>query len=419
MPDAGALARQAALAARVTGLLLASGQTTERVALAVDRLAAHFGIEITILPAWGETILRATGAGANTAEFVAVAPAGVDMRKVTATMRLVDAFCDGRADLAATEGGLAAVAGLPPIPLLRFAALAGAGAAALAIVFGAVRLPEIMLIAALGATGAVLRRWLAGRTTNLFVQPLSAALLAGVVAAIALRLAPAAISSLTPLCPCMILVPGPHLLNGALDLIRGRLPLGTARVVYAGLTILMICIGLLLGLALGGASLPADAPGGIVPLASDVVPAGIAVLAYGTFFSMPWRMLPIPVAVGMVAHAVRWALVVPAHASPVLGAFCACLLVGTVMTPVADRLHLPFAGCAFACVVSLIPGVYLFRAAGSMAALVGLGDAAPPGVLVGAATEAVTASMILVAIAAGLLVPKLVLGRINWRLSQK
>ena len=39
------------------------------------------------------------------------------------------------------------------------------------------------------------------------------------------------------------------------------------------------------------------------------------------------------------------------------------------MTPIADYLRLPFAGLAFASVVSLIPGVFLFRMAGGMVEL--------------------------------------------------
>ena len=39
------------------------------------------------------------------------------------------------------------------------------------------------------------------------------------------------------------------------------------------------------------------------------VAAGCAVAAFGTFFSMPWRLLPFPISVGMLAHAARWALI--------------------------------------------------------------------------------------------------------------
>ncbi len=41
----------------------------------------------------------------------------------------------------------------------------------------------------------------------------------------------------------MVLVPGPHLLNGAIDFARTRVALGIARLVYAGLIVLMICAG--------------------------------------------------------------------------------------------------------------------------------------------------------------------------------
>lgn len=401
--------RDIGLLSRVVGLLFANGQTTERVVRAVTSLATRFGARVIVLPGWGETILRISDDGGIRSDFVAVTPSGVDMRKVAGTIALVADFCDGRRDHAEVEAALDAIAGLPPIAVARFAVLAAAGAAALAVVFGAMRLPELLLIAMTAGAGAVLRRWLARMTGNLFVQPLAAALLAGLVGAVALRYGAGQFSSLAALCPCMVLVPGPHLLNGTLDLVRGRLPLGAVRMAYAGLTVLVICVGLLLGLTIGGASLPVDAPTVAVPLAFDVLAAGVAVLAYGTFFAMPWRMLPIPVVIGMGAHALRWSLIDVAHASPALGAFGACLLVGILMTPIADRLRLPFAGCAFASTVSLIPGVFLFRMSGILVDIVGAGGAAPPSLMAEAVADGVTALMILVAMAAGLIIPKLLM----------
>src|SRR5258708_39606686 len=101
----------------------------------------------------------------------------------------------------------------------------------------------------------------------------------------------------------MVLVPGPHLLNGSIDLARVRIALGAARIGYASVIILMICAGLLIGLSLGGATLPISEPSYPVPLVYDVIAAGVAVAAFGTFFSIPWGILPIPVLIGMLPHA--------------------------------------------------------------------------------------------------------------------
>jgi hypothetical protein len=56
-----------------------------------------------------------------------------------------------------------------------------------------------------------------------------AALIAGIVAAIAASLHEPIATALVAFCPCMVLVPGPHLLNGAIDLVRTRIALGIAR----------------------------------------------------------------------------------------------------------------------------------------------------------------------------------------------
>jgi uncharacterized membrane protein YjjB (DUF3815 family) len=232
-------------------------------------------------------------------------------------------------------------------------------------------------------------------------------LFAGVIGAIAVRLQFASVLRLVAVCPCMVLVPGPHFLNGMIDLTRARIALGAARVLYAGLITVIICTGLLLGLALGGVSLPASGPSHFVPLGYDVIAAGIAVAAYGTFFSMPWRMLPIPIVIGMLAHASRWGAISVAGASAETGALVACLVVGVIITPIADRVQLPFAGLAFASVVSLIPGVFLFRMAGGMVDLVTLGPQAPQELLVQVVADATTAVLIILAMSFGLIFPKM------------
>ena len=215
----------------------------------------------------------------------------------------------------------------------------------------------------------------------------------------------------------MVLVPGPHVLNGALDLINGRIQLGAARLIYAGLIIVATSTGLLLGLALLGVSLPVDAPGRAVPLWQDVIAAGVAVAAYSVFFSTPLTMLPWPVAVGMLAHALRWAAIALLGSGAAAGAFVACLVVGLMLTPVARRRHMPFAAIGFAAVVSMLPGVFLFRMASGLVQLAE-GSHTTLELISATTADGMIAVTIILAMSFGLIVPKLVIDHLSERATQ-
>jgi uncharacterized membrane protein YjjB (DUF3815 family) len=122
---------------------------------------------------------------------------------------------------------------------------------------------------------------------------------------------------------------------------------------------------------------------------------------------MPWRLLPFPIAVGMLAHAARWALMSLAGAHVAAGALAACMLVSIIVTPVADRLHLPFAALAFSAVVSMMPGFFLFRAASSLLALISVGPHAPADLLTSIVTNGATAFLIILAMTFGLILPRM------------
>jgi uncharacterized membrane protein YjjP (DUF1212 family) len=388
-------------------LLFANGQTTERMVAAVEQLADALGVQATVFPRWGELTVRIDDNTGSRYEIIAVEPLGVDMSKVAATMSVIDKVCAGRMDGEAARSALEAVTRFPPVSVARFALLTAAGAAALGVIFGTAHLTSLVLIALSAGAGACLRRWLARISRNPFVQPFCAALLAGAVGAIAVRLQLSSVLRLVAVCPCMVLVPGPHFLNGTIDLARARIALGASRIGYASLITLMICTGLFLGLSFGGVTLPVSGPSYPVPLGYDVIAAGVAVAAYGTFFAMPWRMLPIPIVIGMFAHAARWGTISVVGASIETGALVACLVVGTIITPIADRLRLPFAAFAFASVVSLIPGVFLFRMAGGMVDLVTLGPQTPQELVVQMVADGTTAILIILAMTFGLIVPKM------------
>ena len=400
-------------------LLFVNGQTTERTVEASEQFAVALGFRATLFPRWGELMLRIQQDAGSRSEIVAAEPSGMDMNKVSATMIAIEKICEGRMDAAGVRSALESITRLPAVSIARFALFAAAGAAALGVIFGAAHLLTLVLIALSAGAGACLRRWLAGMSRNLFVQPFCAALLAGAVGAIAFRLHLSSVLRLVALCPCMVLVPGPHFLNGMIDLARARITLGAARIAYALLITVMICAGLLLGLALGGVSLPASGPLHAAPLGYDIVAAGIAVAAYGTFFAMPWRMLPIPILIGVLAHAFRWEAIYVAGTGAEIGALVACLVVGVIITPIADRMRLPFAGLAFASVVSLIPGVFLFRMAGGMVDLVGLGAKAPQELSNQVVADGTTALLIILAMSFGLIFPKMCIQNLTRSLPQR
>jgi len=405
------LTREGVLAtvAVAAAVLLKNGQTTERVVLAAERLGRALGLPLKVHPHWGELAVHVEGTPFS--EMIPATPLAVDMGKVLAGTKIVDDVCGGRMSGMAARAALEAIERLPPASTARFILFAALGGSSLGVIFGTLDLASLLLIALAAGSGAVLRRGLASLGQNPFAQPLCAATLAGVIGALATRFHLAEAPDLVTLCPGMVLIPGPHILNGAIDFARARIVLGMARLAYSGLTVLMICTGLLVGLTVGGEALPVATSSLAVPLGLDVVAAGFAVAAFGTFFSMPWRLLPVPIALGIVAHAARWALISVAGAPVAAGALGACILAGVLVTPIVDRLHLPFAALAFCAVVSMMPGVFLFRAADGLVRLVSAGDSAPTEMLADTVANGVTAFLVIVAMTFGLILPRMLFER--------
>ncbi|MDX6527600.1 MAG: hypothetical protein QOI43_3111, partial [Gaiellales bacterium] len=202
-------------------VLYVNGQATDQTVAATERLGSALGLRADLMPRWGELKLLSGETDGGRIRQVAANPTGVDMDRVASTMRAIDDIEAGRLAPEAALKAIGAISRAPPAPLWLFTLAAAAGAVALSVIFGVQHLLPAVLIFVSAAAGAILRRALAQYSANLFIQQFSAALLAGVIGALAVRYQLSSSLRLVMVCPCMILMPGPHILNGALDLING------------------------------------------------------------------------------------------------------------------------------------------------------------------------------------------------------
>ena len=380
-------------------LLHDNGQSTDMTLIAVNRLNRGLGISCTVIPSWASMVVLGA---APQARVSPTKPVGVNMRRVAAAMRVIDHAEDGPLDRRRLRHALTDAAGQGSSSAVAFTVACATGAAALSVVFGANDVRTIALIAVSAAIGGAFRRALGRLGTDAPVQVFTAAIVAGLGGAIAAHLGHGETVGLAAVCPAMVLVPGPDILNGALDLLASRIVLGLARLGFATLVLAAIAAGLVVGLRFGGQTLPLSSVDVRVGFFADVLAAGVAAASYPVYFSMPYRMIGWPVAAGMVAHAVHWWAITVWHASLASAALVSCLVVGTALAPIAYRLRMPFTAIGFAAVVALVPGMYVFR---TLAGLVQLAGGASQPLLNTTVSNGAIATLVVAGMAVGLAVP--------------
>lgn len=277
--------------------------------------------------------------------------------------QILDDVRRGDLDAAAALARLGQVeAGTPRHPVWLVALLLGGAAASFGHLLGADH--TAALVAAVAASlGYLARQVLGGRQVSLLALPLVAALVGAVLGGLAIRLGWTRSPELVLVVPALMVVPGPHLINGFLDLLDNHVPMSLFRLGLAGAILLSAGLGLLLGIEL---TIPSrsltEHPGGAnhLNLVSDMLLAGIATCGFAVFYNVPWRNLWMVASGGIAGHGIRF-LALQAGARPEAAAFVGGLTVGAVSAWMASRSRSPIAVIGFAGAVTMIPGLSLFR----------------------------------------------------------
>jgi uncharacterized membrane protein YjjP (DUF1212 family) len=281
----------------------------------------------------------------------------------------------------------------------------GVGAASLARLLGADTGAVVVAGLATGL-GLLARQELGRRHFSLLVLPLTAALIGAVLGGLAIRLGFTQTPGLVLIVPALMLVPGPHLINGMLDLIDNYLPMSMARLGLAGGILLASALGIVLGVELTlPDSLPPDqgANVGHLNLASDVVLAGIVTCGFAVFYNTAWQHVVMAAVGGMAGHGLRF-LALEAGCRLEAATFLGGLAVGVVSGWMARSGKTPVAVIAFAGAVTMMPGLQIYRALGGAVQLARLTNETAPAAMAGTLGNASQACLVVSGLALGLIV---------------
>jgi uncharacterized membrane protein YjjB (DUF3815 family) len=138
--------------------------------------------------------------------------------------------------------------------------------------------------------------------------------------------------------------------------------------------------------------------------------AGVAVLGFAMVFSVPRRTLPGIVALAVMAHLVR-SLGLEIGAALPVASFAAAVLVGLSAAVVAPRTNQATPIYAFAPVIPLIPGAYMFDALTGVLELTSGTEPDTAAIVDAAVVNGSIATLTVIALAVGTISPTLLVGR--------
>lgn len=402
------LIRRSGTVLRIGRLALSAGTGSYRVkshmwragrALGLDRVSAHVTLTEITATSYRGPIFRT--------ELTEVRSVGINADRLSELERFSSALPD-EADLDTVDAELDRIARKPPLYGAALNAVwAGVACAAFAFLNngGAVECGAVLVAAALGQ---LLRRAMLHRGINQF----GVTMLAAAVASIAYLVLVLGLSDLAGVTgnheagyvsAVLFLVPGFALVTGALDLARLDFSAGVARLTYALMILASAALAVWGVSAIAGlAPDPVPPPGLSEPVlvALRTLASFLGVLGFALMFNSPWAMALGAASIGTVANVGRLFLV-DAGVVPQAAAAAAALLVGLLAATLAPALRVPRITVSVPAVVIMVPGVTAYRAVYEF----------NTGATTQALAYAVEAGLVIVALAIGLAVARMLTDR--------
>lgn len=283
--------------------------------------------------------------------------------------------------------------------------LLGFAAASLAGLLGA-DVGAVMMVGLSTGLGLLARQQLGRHHFNLLMLPLTAGFIGAVLGGVSIRLGWTHTPGLVLIVPALMLVPGPHLINGLLDLVDNFIPMGLARLGLAISILVATAVGIVMGIELTLPTLPLAERSlrtDHLNVFSDMVLAGIVTIGFAVFYNTAWPQVGLATAGGMIGHGLRF-IALEAGWTLEGATFLGGLAVGVVSAWIARSYKLPIAVVSFAGAVTMIPGIQMYRAMGGMLQMSRLQDTTELPTIAGTLGDALQACLVVAALAMGLII---------------
>jgi uncharacterized membrane protein YjjP (DUF1212 family) len=291
--------------------------------------------------------------------------------------------------------------------------LLGLAAASLAGLIGA-DAGSIIIAGIATGLGLMARQELGRRRYSLLTLPFAAGFVGAVLGGLAIRLGWTLTPELALIVPSLMLIPGPHLINGLLDLVDNYVPMSMARFGLATGILVATAVGIALGIQLTLREFPLveqSVKAGDLNVLMDMFLAGLVTIGFAVFYNTTWPHTGMATAGGIVGHGLRF-LALEADWGLVPATFIGGFAVGVISAWIVRLYKIPFAVIAFAGAVTMMPGLQIYRAIGGSMKLARLKDSAELSMIAGASANAWQACFVVIALGLGLIVAsKAVLAR--------